>query len=100
MKNLENLGNSKNLENFVIFENLKNLTNLTYLENFKKILNLENFMFGKLKWKIPLDVRNSISGKSKSESSERKWADLDEPHIETISVFTEVCCFQKVANWS
>ena len=33
----------------------------------------------------------------KWESSERKCADFDEPHIETKIVFREVCCFQRVA---
>ena len=45
-------------------------------------------------------IRILISSKSKSESSERKWADLDEPYIETTSVFPEVCCFQEVESWS
>ena len=49
---------------------------------------------------ILIIFRNLIKGKSKLESSERKWADLDEPHIETTSVFPEVCYFQEVASWS
>ena len=46
-----------------------------------------------------LILRTSTSSKLMSESSERKWADLDEPHIETTSKFPEVCCFQEVASW-